>query len=364
MEDIIRVKDLINLLKVPSMSKKEYYMRKFIVKKLKEMNVPYTEDETGNIYNLIPNTPLLSAHMDTVGDAEDIAVLNFIYEEKGIISGFGNIGADDKVGIFIILELLKRYENISFVFTVQEETGSVGARMFVNNNSELLNELLYCIVIDRRGDSDIISTQNDYCVQELENDILSIITGFKPALGSISDADVFNDYLSCINISCGYYKPHTQDEFIIWSNVVKTYHAVKTIITKLINKYEIPVKTKYSWSSSSAALSKYGKYPRDYYDYEKDYSKYNSSSYTSKLNKKQEDLWESNTTNTDDVFLDMLEEIIDLIYTESYDLDIDLEDVIIENDQSIIVKGKFDHQLNNVLLQMSNLYGVVIKYVQ
>jgi len=360
MEDIIRLKDLINVLKVPSMSKKEYYMRKFIIKKLKEINVPYTEDETGNIYNLIPNTPLLSAHMDTVGDVEDMAVLNFVHEENGIISGFGNIGADDKVGIFVILELLKRYENISYVFTVQEETGSVGARMFVNNNSELLNELLYCIVIDRRGDSDIISTQNDYCVQEFENDILSVITGFKPALGSISDADVFNDYLSCINISCGYYKPHTQEEFIVWNNVVKTYHAVKTIITKLINKYEIPVKTKYSWSGSSA-LNKYGKYPRDYYDYEEDYSKYNRY-YTSKLNKKQENLWESNTT--DDVFLDMLEEIVDLIYTESYELDLDLEDVIIDNDQSIIVKGKFDHQLNNVLLQMGNLYGVVIKYVQ
>jgi len=350
MEERIRVSELIEVLKVPTFSRREYHMQNYIKKALKRMEIPFEEDDSGNIFRFIPDTPMLSAHMDTVGEANDIAVLNLMYYSDGIIQGLGNLGADDKVGVFIILKLLEEYDNLSFAFTVEEETGNVGASALANSYGDEISKCLYGIIIDRRGDSDIIGSKNDYCVREFEEDILSVVNGYKVTMGSISDADVFNDYISCINISCGYYKPHTADEYVIWRDVLKTYHAVRTIITKLNKRYAVPVK----------AIVPVGRYmsKKEYNEYGY-YDSYYSKRDIPKRNADVEYFFEDGS-----IMEDIVDEIKDSIDIIAEELKVEVTSIVADmNDYAIIVKTKKNSDaFGAALYRLSKEYGVVIEY--
>ena len=94
--------------------------------------------ETGNVIARFPGTApgepfLLSAHMDTVGPAQNVRPV----VTKGRITSDGTtiLGADCKAGIAIILEVLKTLEEnriphppIEAVFTISEEMALMGAK--------------------------------------------------------------------------------------------------------------------------------------------------------------------------------------------------------------------------------------------
>ena len=206
---------LIDIFKIPAPSGFEDMMSFFVKNKLKEMNIDFQEDETGNIYNISHNgSPLLSAHLDTVQDDVDVKLTDFIRLKQGIISGYGVIGGDDKCGIFLILEALKYNNKINFVFFVQEESGGVGSSFFIRKNT--LSNIPYCLVLDRRGNGDIICTSNNYGTKDFETFLIEIGKEFsyKKSAGTFSDADNLNSLISCANISVGYYNAHTKNEYV------------------------------------------------------------------------------------------------------------------------------------------------------
>ena len=73
-----------------------------------------------------------------------------------------------------------------------------------------LDHILYCIVLDRRGGSDILCTDNDYGTKEFETILKEIgkVYDYKPTRGLWSDTDILSDLLCCANLSVGYYNPH------------------------------------------------------------------------------------------------------------------------------------------------------------
>jgi tripeptide aminopeptidase len=170
--------------------------------------------------------------MDNVGSAEAQKHLHKIrmIHSAGVIKGTHNMGADDKVGIFIALELYKTFGNkISLLFTIQEETGGWGSESF---DKSLIKDNTYCVVPDRYGTSDIIGYNNDYCTKEFE-DIVAYhlnIFGFYPATGVRCDADKLQSSINCINISCGYYQHHTDQEYVDWSATKNTIAALDHLI--------------------------------------------------------------------------------------------------------------------------------------
>ncbi|MEZ0344524.1 MAG: M20/M25/M40 family metallo-hydrolase [Caldimicrobium sp.] len=97
-----------------------------------------TGSEVGNLIVKVPGTvkapPLLfCAHLDTVGPCEGIEII----EENGIIKSNGKtiLGADDKAGIAILVELVKTLRDnpiphppLELVFTTAEEIGLLGAK--------------------------------------------------------------------------------------------------------------------------------------------------------------------------------------------------------------------------------------------
>jgi tripeptide aminopeptidase len=137
-----RLVDFFNrLVTIDSLSLKEGKVIKYLEKELKALGLkPYRagKPKNGEAYNLAVDLPgngprlLLNAHVDTVQPGKGIKPI----KRKGVIKTNGTtiLGADDKAGVAVILEVLKvlKENNLSHpylrvIFTVAEEIGLLGA---------------------------------------------------------------------------------------------------------------------------------------------------------------------------------------------------------------------------------------------
>ena len=239
----MQITELVDLYKIHSESGNEKQMCDFIESKLIEMGLKY--NRSGNIlFYFKPKTVLLSCHIDQVQTkpAKDILI------KGNKISATNGLGADDKNGIFIVLNLLKDFGNsVSFLFSDQEESGG-NIDQLLWNNYEIIERMKYALVFDRQGSGDIIGTQNDYCVDEFEDDVefFGKEYGYKKAYGLWSDSDAISEYISCVNLSVGYYMPHTEKEYTLISDVIRCYCFALDILYNITKQYGVPDKDCFS----------------------------------------------------------------------------------------------------------------------
>ncbi|MFN4196756.1 MAG: M20/M25/M40 family metallo-hydrolase [Caldimicrobium sp.] len=127
-----------------------------------DKSAEHTNSDVGNLIIKIPGTIerptlLFCAHLDTVGPYENPEII----EEGEIIKTNGKtiLGADDKAGIAILVELAKvlrenpfPHPPLEFVFTTAEEIGLLGAKYL---DYTLLNAS-YGFVLDAENPSDVI----------------------------------------------------------------------------------------------------------------------------------------------------------------------------------------------------------------
>lgn len=126
----------LHLVRIDSPSGEEHAMAQELAKRLRQLGLTVELDEIHNVVAKLPGqgSPLLlAAHMDTVMPGRGIKPI----VKEGIVYSDGTtiLGADDKAGVTIILELLQTIvENnlphppLEVVITVQEETGLFGAK--------------------------------------------------------------------------------------------------------------------------------------------------------------------------------------------------------------------------------------------
>ena len=194
---------------------------------------------------------LLVAHMDTV---HKNPVKKIVRKNKGtLLTSPQGIGGDDRCGIYIVLEIIKKY-NCSVLFVDAEETGCWGAKAFVRavERKEIVPAPVnYIIEFDRRNAKDAV-------YYELDNkDFEEWITKssgnyFKTAYGSLSDicyvAPALN--VAAVNLSCGYYKEHTKDEYVNLREMEATIKAAQKIIATEVDEpfewRELPKVTKWN----------------------------------------------------------------------------------------------------------------------
>jgi tripeptide aminopeptidase len=138
---------LIELIKIDSLSRKEYDVAMRVKREMEELGATVFIDDAGtkvggNVGNLIAYISgdarnaqplLLSAHMDTVVPGEGIVPIL----EGDILRTNGRtvLGGDDKSGVAIICEVLRVMKenrlpcsDIDVVFTICEEAGLIGAK--------------------------------------------------------------------------------------------------------------------------------------------------------------------------------------------------------------------------------------------
>ena len=262
-----QLQDFKDLLSVPSKTYKEEGMVKYITSVLDNIEgVSYYLDHKMNVYatkGKLPEGkyyPMFIAHTDTVHELQDKIVVKEEYLRKPNTFGKSyddteylslkgyledgtptGIGGDDKVGIFIAIELLKTLNYCKVGLFVSEETGCIGSSQC---DLSFLEDVGYAIQFDCPGDHLI----TEYCsgVQlyqkngEFINKILPI---FSKAMGcdidqqshpytDVSQIKLKCDF-SCINFSCGYYNMHTSKEFVVVQDVENAFNSALNMVNEL-----------------------------------------------------------------------------------------------------------------------------------
>ena len=191
---------------------------------------------------------LLVAHLDTVHKK----LPKKIIYKKGAFSSPNGIGGDDRCGIFMILDIVKQY-NCSVLFCEDEEVGGVGAEKFLMTKTadELIGKFNYLIEFDRKGKDDAVFYN---CDNPDFEDFITSDKFYSTSFGSFSDISLLAPYLkaAAVNLSCGYHKAHTTQEYVVWSEMMNSIEAAKMILarTRPVDKFEYIEGKSYNWFSS------------------------------------------------------------------------------------------------------------------
>lgn len=209
-----------------SQSQLKTYLTKYL--KSKYNNVTSSD---GFIYAKGTFPVLLVAHMDTVHKEQ---VRQIVYTDKcNIISSPQGIGGDDRSGIYSVMQIVKDY-NCSVLFTEDEEIGGIGASKFIKalRKKEIeIAKVNYMIELDRKGSKDAVFYECDN--PEFEQFILQD-DDWEIAYGSYTDIVELEPELGVagVNFSCGYYKPHTTEEYVVISEMKANINKVKKLLAR------------------------------------------------------------------------------------------------------------------------------------
>lgn len=232
-------------------------LKKYVFKKLRKTH----EDivwEDGFVYAKGTFPVLLVAHLDTV-HRENVKTV--VYDKaNGRISSPQGIGGDDRCGVYMILEIAKRY-NCSVLFCEDEEIGGHGAQKFVDSPNALHMDVKYIIELDRKGSTDAVFYSCD------NPDFTNFICKdyFKESYGTFSDISIIAPMLgiAAVNLSSGYYEAHTKSEYVIETDVDNVLDGVYSILARTDDTTFEYIEKQYQYQ--------YGKYRdweyRDYYEY-------------------------------------------------------------------------------------------------
>ena len=167
---------------------------------------------------------LLVAHIDTVFDEPPKELIYDKFNDM-IFSFSGGIGGDDRCGVYAIVEILKKYKP-HVLFTEDEEIGLIGAYKAIEKLDK--PDVKYIIEIDRRGNKDCVF-YNCY-----NKDFINYIEsfGFVTDFGSYSDISVLGEQwgIAAVNLSSGYYNEHTDQEYIVFSELQGTIKKIKSML--------------------------------------------------------------------------------------------------------------------------------------
>jgi putative aminopeptidase FrvX len=231
-------------------------------------------DAAGNIeatrgYTGATKLVAINAHTDTVQGANDAgiakgaggALYNWMRDE--FISEGYMIGGDDKCGVAVALCLAKHTDlPMKIVLTTGEEIGGLGMKSL---RKEAWDNVAFCFTVDRMHGNDLISR---YCGRPCApKEFVSAFTKiakrnvgvvYVDTSGSWADTASISDYVPAVNLSAGYYNPHTSNDFIKCDEMYKTMMSVKAAIE---NQTEIEL-------AIASAPADWQKVRAPYYGYE------------------------------------------------------------------------------------------------
>ena len=234
---------------IHSPSGKEDRMIKFLISYIKSLpgDIKLGKDTYGNLYAWKGESetfPCIVAHLDQVqrihsSDFKAIETRDIIFGYSAKNHQIEGIGGDDKNGIFIALEALKKYDFLKVVFFTEEETGCQGSS---HAEMKFFENCRFVIQCDRRGNSDLITSIGctDLCSDQFIRDIDPEKWGYKEEQGMMTDVETLKEKglsVSAVNISCGYWNPHTDEEVTVKRDLEKCWKLVQHIIEDCTDTY-------------------------------------------------------------------------------------------------------------------------------
>jgi hypothetical protein len=178
-----------------------------------------------------PNTMALVAHMDTVRRTDAVNIVqyrNLIWNTTGVL------GADDRAGVFGILEVVEHCVKNGIplptvIFTNYEESGGRGVSKLLSDKALVSDHIHMFLELDRQGCNDYVFYSLSLpkeCKQYVE------CFGFKESHGSYSDISDLSDELliPSVNLSIGYYRQHSASEVL---HIDEMYLTINRVIDML-----------------------------------------------------------------------------------------------------------------------------------
>jgi len=151
-------------------------------------------------------------------------------------------GGDDKCGIAIALQTARElpHQPMKLLFTVGEEIGCDGISYFCKHNAKWFDDVAYSLTLDRRGNDNLLmySCGAANCTTNFAAQLASI--GIKNGIqikmerGTLADVIYIRRYVQeCVNMSAGYFNPHTTDEYIDFNGMLNIKEWVKNILLEV-----------------------------------------------------------------------------------------------------------------------------------
>lgn len=246
------------ILSVPTYSQDEGLMIEYLRKILTEKGYEPTVDKWGNVYvtkGTAEHYPCFIAHTDTVHRVNrNLTVLQ--EEVKGQVTLRGidgvtkkpsGIGGDDKCGIYLALEMLDTLPNVKVALFVSEEIGCKGSQ---HADPEFFKNVGYAIQYDSpEGDSMSLTLMGRYLYgqkSEFSEKVGGLITeagiknwAYHPYTDVWQIMEKFN--IACLNLAAGYYRYHTENEYVVVDEVQNGYELGLKLVAQLgENRYENP----------------------------------------------------------------------------------------------------------------------------
>ncbi|MCA0972252.1 M20/M25/M40 family metallo-hydrolase [Halobacillus litoralis] len=216
------------LLQIDGVSGSEESIRSFVKEELEPWVDQMKVDHYGNLIcrkafrRGSGPTILLSAHLDTAKEfCEDRRILK---DGSTWRSSEGILGADDRAGIAVLVETIKRLHATDFngtvkvICSVEEEVGLQGAKRV---DESFLWDVDAAFVLDRRGNRDIVTSCGGYepfCDEAFGEWVEQTALAYSHddwacTDGGSSDARVWaSNSIQTVNVSVGYQMEHTDDE--------------------------------------------------------------------------------------------------------------------------------------------------------
>lgn len=236
---------LSQLYKIVSKSGQEQHIKSFVMEYLKDVALHVTTDNIGNMYitkGISQSYPCVAAHLDEIHtpcQREVIIEGDTLYTVDSNNNRVG-CGADDKNGVWTLLQLLHTEPIIKAVFFVQEEKqgdmpGCQGAKVC---DLTFFKDVRYIIECDRKGAHDVVRCgkgtmlcDEDFIPKNLlQKYDYQMVDGGKTDVVELKMRGV---EIPVCNISCGYYNAHTTDEYTHFSELQKCLSFVKEIVQKV-----------------------------------------------------------------------------------------------------------------------------------
>ena len=247
-EDSVRLDLLKRLLAVPTCSRQEGQMVEFLVEHVRQRGSArcgeVVTDEWNNVYIRKGGpgvVPCVAAHIDTVHPLRPVEIV----QQDGILFGLDEngqrtgIGADDKAGVYMCLELLERFDDIAVALFAAEEIGCVGAD---HAPAAWFNDVGYVIEFDCPGRDLVSYTSSGTRLFANDGEFIQTAAPVMQAHGLTKwQHHPFTDVMSlrrrfnfsCLNLSCGYRNWHRPDDYLVLDEVEAAVNAGEALIAAL-----------------------------------------------------------------------------------------------------------------------------------
>jgi len=182
-----------------------------------------------------PSTTLFSCHTDTVhgDDGEQRVVydvnLGHIFLATGPDAPKSNcLGADDGIGVWIMLEMIKAKVPGTYIFHRGEERGGLGSREMAEKDKTFLQQFDAAVAFDRPCTDEVITHQrgqrcaSDKYAAALAERLNAFGFQYRPSnRGVFTDTANYRKLIhECLNLGVGYENQHDTQEFQDYAHAV------------------------------------------------------------------------------------------------------------------------------------------------